>query len=442
MGLMLARYRSLARDERGFTLIEVLVVIAMIGILTGVTISLIIALFDSNIRAGEYLDQQTTIETMYGFMASRLATAQRPVALTKGSGNSQTVDPLSISGDQLVWESPDGLCYRVFYVKRLDQIRATVATTCTDPKVKPVRGPNQKAANGTDVAQPTDPDYDIALDKPLGQEDSSFILASSVSRVPPANAPQGATNPLVFLTPLGDDNLPLAVDDEASNSSNPNNHSDWYDSAANREDVASFDVTAYVDPSVGEGAPRVPSRYYRQNISLQQVCNVPGAGTTGATPGSVVEHLRVDGDPSGGWQTLAANAGGYDILATNGSGDPLQSGQITSQNVWLNFNGAVTVRNVTGSFEIKAELMKADTGDPDFSAVADKNGRSKFIYSSGVSYSAAQTVPFAGNFQLPGAGAQADTQYIVRISIGKHSNSLDYTTKIDSEFLDYQAIAY
>lgn len=281
---MFATIKRYSRHEEGVTLIEVLVVIAIMATLSLVTIGIITSLFDSSIRTSKYLEQNTTIETMYGFMASRLSlTNVGDIGTTTGSGASEKINPTSIAGDQFVFTSSSGsgsgnqLCYRMFYLKNANPAKGFavansvwVATDSDCANIAPTRGPNQ--AGG--------PTNDPVLDNGAG---NPFVIANKV--VPSNNefSIVGTTGPNICngsdtakafnrnLIPFYFCNNSLSTTynggspDAAANSGSA---SAFYNDLGNRDSIQGVQSVSYIDAGV---APTIPVRSYSQLFSLGQV---------------------------------------------------------------------------------------------------------------------------------------------------------------------------
>lgn len=351
-------FRFQLANEDGFTLMEMMITVAILGILCAVGASLMTALFDSQIRQGQMLDQQTTIETYYGFMAAHLSPAQRPLGLVKNDG---TVDPRSIANDQIVFQSA-GNCYRVFWIGpdvpnrstvTTEQIRATVAADCSKQPIRPVRGPNEPPAdddNGDGFAEPDDADFDIAIDSlapnwsvacqaamtpwlsnPCGW--SSIQLAAGVVKQRPPYAPAGTPPELVPFSFVGDNGTPVVGMAQKAGVGPVGN---FYSSSSGASAIASIDATAYIKAMAATNSSRVSDRYYEQNFSLQQVCVLPGGGASGF-------QLGTDGgDVSGNTNQPVINQGA--VTSSKVADDSLTANDLGPSSVGTSElgNGSVT----------------------------------------------------------------------------------------------------
>ena len=314
--ISVAAFRRLARREGGFSLVEVLVVCALIGFLSAVSVALISVLFDGHLRATQMLDQQSTIETYTGFLISKLSLTQRPIGIAPGGGpivdtpqaGDNEIEPLSLAGDQLVFTS-DGVCVRVLYIKAERQIRAMLSSSCSNADIAPKRGPNQPLPAGNDddgrngavpqaigdgYLESDDPLVDPAIDSASPRWSSvcgsncaaSFPIAEGIVATRPPYAPVGADIELIPFKPVIDQSggsSHALVDANA----NRNSSTSFYADDTNARSIGSVDLIAYVDPVVpGLTVAHATPRYYDQNVSIQQVviCDLPG-GLAGEAAG-------------------------------------------------------------------------------------------------------------------------------------------------------------
>lgn len=462
---LLRSYLAARGRQEGVTLAELMVVLVIISIIALVAVGIMVSLFDSNIRAGQYLSQQQTIETYYGFMASRLAPTQRGqvglpycvpaqgqsngvcqngerinskcVAQAEEDGLCRTIiDPLSISGDQLVWRS-NGYCYRVFYNEQRREIRAAVTSKVCEGRTVPKRGPNEPN-------NPSDPNDD---DPALDNLNESFVLASRIIKDKPEGAPADARNPLVifrYYQASEDPNtdsptFPVASSvatgvPERANSANDRpadfqqatgevtSVHPFYRELSNRGQVALVKGWAYVaGVDDDEARPRIRDRSYSQIFALNQVCDVEGTGGEDRliTPGTLIESGVVGADePASSWEAIPTNFGDVTDLRANT--------QTAGQTRLLEFNAQVGMRVQSGTQEaqvlIRALLERRD--GQNWVEEADANGNSRFTVSQRVPVgSAVQSVArISGTFKLPAPppGSSA-TRWRVRIQAQRDS---------------------
>ena len=173
---MLTRIRKLRRQE-GFTLIEMMIVVTILGILATVSATLVSVLFTANLRSSQAGSQQTTIENTFGFLSSRVALVQYGGVGVGDGGTS--IDPLSLAGDQILFtssfRSPDGsssteeVCFRLSYLAALGEIRvSSLPGACSsqgNEAILPRRGPNAYLwEGGSQFQEPGDADFDPAID--------------------------------------------------------------------------------------------------------------------------------------------------------------------------------------------------------------------------------------------------------------------------------------
>jgi prepilin-type N-terminal cleavage/methylation domain-containing protein len=175
------KLRSLSRGK-GFTIIEMMVVVALIGFLSAISVSLITLLFQSNIRAAQSANQQNSIEVFYGFLASKLSYVNASDMGIPVPGDPGEVKADSLASDQMLFTYVDDFdgatCYRIMYIKATDEIRlASYPQRCSTPgnPLRPKRRPNQavtgdKTSDG--FATPDNALFDPALD---AQSSSSAV---------------------------------------------------------------------------------------------------------------------------------------------------------------------------------------------------------------------------------------------------------------------------
>lgn len=462
---LIARLRSLRlRDNSGFTLVELMVVVAILSILGAATVTLISSIFESNVRSQQRLDQQTQIESLYGFLASRMAIAQRPVGLQKNTGcpgdNNPCINPLSIAGDQLLFTS-GGVCYRIFYLRDQKSIRGATANNCDD--IAPKRGPNetlpdngQTGGDGDGNWEDGEPYYDAVLDVTPGQEGGAFILANNVTSTRPETAPSGYPNPLQIFTYLNEQNRSFGP----SFDDNPNKYactegqvpadttagtpkancdvSQWYDTFANRSEILSTDFTAYVAATLTQ--PNVAPLVYQQNLSFQQVCSTPGNGATGITPGTVMTRSVKSGAATGSPDITQT----YAPVSISASAD-LESNKVDTQTAWFNYNGQITVAGVTAApVQVEVRLYRFAEGSSTGTVVSDSTGRQAQVFSLGQTVTGTgneMSLPFQGAFKLPrqGGGDDPGDTYQIRVFVKGESGT--YSRDESKLFLDSEVVA-
>jgi prepilin-type N-terminal cleavage/methylation domain-containing protein len=458
--------RRVRSDQRGFTLVEVLVTLALVAALATITISVVDSLFNSNLRANQLLEQQQTIETTYGFFAQRLALAQRNLGDVTGSGANQKIDPLTIGPDQLMF-TVNGVCYRVFYLEHEKEIRAaTDPNGCQDPDIKPKRLPNEKVPAGhagagtTHVTDVNDPLFDPALDGPFVEDDpdtdnvdESALYADASYEISPANtippAPDGRPRLKIFQY-FDDRDREINFDPEDTECSDPPSTDDSpYCDITNRTKIATVKVNVYVDAVLNSSAARVRARQYSQRFSLNQVCVVQDPnGGNGVTPGTVYDAERVDGLDDDGYRQLSSgDSETYQILQSADpdnaqDAQPLRSRGYATEPTWLRFNGAVAVRAQSGNAtaEITVSLHDADTHQliaTDYLA----DGRREFVYSTPASSGAWQTIPLSGAFQLTDTGPDPSKRVYVKVTVKAVGGSIDYSTSTKHVWLQTEQVA-
>jgi prepilin-type N-terminal cleavage/methylation domain-containing protein len=166
------------QSERGTTLIEMMVVIAIIGILSIGIVYLMTALFNSSILGQQAAAQQSETSTASSFVGSRVNGCT-----AIGEPDGSNISGVSIAGDQFVCRD-DTDCVRAFYVLHSlptdeGQLRYATAPLSNCDSIKPVRGPNETVDPHSGCpapcyhAEPGDQNYDPVLDDP---EESSVLI--------------------------------------------------------------------------------------------------------------------------------------------------------------------------------------------------------------------------------------------------------------------------
>ena len=201
---------------------------------------------ETALMGSQRLSRDLDIGEFYGFMRATLAQADS-IGLADGSG----VEPLSIAGDQFIFQTGRA-CYRVFYIERLKEIRASTADSCSSPAIQPTRGPNElfsdEDSNGDSFLEPGDPHFDPAIDsaaETYGQiclDQCAFASTARLRGVLPAT---DAGVPItVFGFKLADQVATAGVDTNADSSS----ENAWYDDPDNAGGIACVHVTTNVEP--------------------------------------------------------------------------------------------------------------------------------------------------------------------------------------------------
>jgi prepilin-type N-terminal cleavage/methylation domain-containing protein len=288
-------YRKL-REQQGMTLIEMMVVIAIISIISMGGVTIVTSTFNAQTRAGQRLGEQQTAQTAFGYVNARIS--KTPVGSNSpsvvGVGRQKTtaapapvatyIDPLTVGPDQIVVTNanPAGgqpYCYRIVYLRQEMQLRASRYTTCGDINATPKRPPNLPVPFGatcgsTYHAAPGNPYYDPAIDNIASQPSecqsgtsTSFVLANNVL---PARDSNGTELPIFEI--LDDRQSPVAnltytsanllmyntaTPGSTGASSNPTNNylpntGSWWYTPANRTavDAVRMNVRLYsTDPS-------------------------------------------------------------------------------------------------------------------------------------------------------------------------------------------------
>ena len=455
---MLICVKKLLKRKDGFTLVELMVTVVILGILGAATVTLITSIFESNIRSQQRLDQVTQVESLFGFMSSRIAVAQRPIGATKTSGcpngASSCIEPLSIAGDQMMFFS-GGNCYRVMYVKqppgttgdKQGQIWASISSNCEDSSIFPKRGPNEKiGGQGPGDFAADSPYYDKALDLPVGSTDAHIVLAKNINNSRPLNAPSDYPNPLRVFAYRDESNKDLNA-----TSPHPNNYacstggavptgncavSDWYNTFSNKDEIMSVDFTAYVAAALEQ--PPVADLVYQQNFSFQQICSVGGT-LTGTTKGITTTQGETPGASSG--DVALSSAAFSDVKISSTGSSYLRSSNITTQNAWLRYQGQVTVKNIpaTGA-QVKAELYKISDGNADaLSSIARNSSTFSLAHAVG---SLGESIPLNGAFKLPEGSDSPSDSYQVRVTIKQNGGTAGtYSLDPGELFLTWQVVS-
>lgn len=243
------------RSQEGMTLVELLVVIAIAGILVASGTDLMVSWFNDLARTGQMIDRDSNGVALLSYMSTQLDGVEGPLGVADGD----ETNPLSIAGDQLVFQQ-SGICKRILFIKRVKQVRAAHAASCSDPKVVPVRGPNEPPAdddNGDGFAEPGDPDFDPAIDSAAPEwqtlcetecSNSSFLVAQGVvspNEAAQAGADTNSTQLFTYVVNTGDSLAP--VDAEASS----NSSASWYADRSKAETLLAVDTHACVEIITG-----------------------------------------------------------------------------------------------------------------------------------------------------------------------------------------------
>lgn len=498
---LLRSYLAARGRQEGITLAELMVVLVIISIIGMVSVGIMVSLFDSNIRSGQYLSQQQTIETYFGFMASRLAPVQRgqiglPYCVpAQGQNPNQVcrqgsptspltdpadpklnnrcteqaeedgtcrtiIDPLSISGDQLVFRS-NGYCYRVFYVEGRQEIRVAVTPgNCSGPTV-PRRGPNQQGGSLP---------ADEALDGMVNGSAKSFVLASRIVKNRPTNSPvdpdpleafyyyaasanfeeRPNTDPVVHADPPGE--IATGIPNRSATTQRPQSTSNlgmlhpFYQELANRGQIAYVKGYAYVAGVDNENArPRVSDRLYTQVFALNQVCDVEGTGDDRLiTPGTLVEGGVVAANQTNLNYNHSINPGGSTVTPDK---QLAYATQVAGQARLIEFTAQTGVKsggvflNPPAELTMSVILEKKQNGT--WTETDDSNGNSRFEVSQGVPAASSGVVRVSGSFQVPSAvpGGPVDN-WRIRVEIKHDSGSnASMTSAKQQTFLSYKVIA-
>jgi prepilin-type N-terminal cleavage/methylation domain-containing protein len=479
-------YLSKTGSEKGMTLVELLVVCVLLSILAGISVALISQLFDSNLRSQQAFDQQQTINSTFGFLSAKLATAQRPPnTLTRPCGSGTCIDYRAIGPDQLVFSS-GGICYRMTWIKDLRQIRLASSGSCGDASIRPKRLPNQTIGDAfADLGQscPTSPSnycelfrlplsektnaqytgiYDPPLDEVTGATPGSSLLASGIN--PP---PSDGASPFVFIANNGTSRLAFTytgtgsgVDRNAKNctlyvisGTPPSPCTTVAPSDPNRtaaDDIAQVAVSTYILPTLStQPVAQAATRLFSQQYSLQQVCAATATGGSTATPGTVYNDDFVKGTPTQATFRSVVQSSSYGTVDLgDASTSPLQSvGYVPQQNELIKFTGAVNIAGPTagsvGETDVRATLYQQDgAGAP--VVATDSNGTQNYTFSTqpavpGRTYA---TVSLQGTFLVPLNSAQPTRKFFVRVEIRSlSSGTITYSTQATDMWLNTQWVA-
>ena len=513
MPARLQHYLSGLRRERGVTIIEMVVVCLILGIVGTASMMLMISVFDSQIRASQYLDQQTTIESYYGFMASRLATTQKgdvglpyckplrgdantvceDIAATdkrfnnkckadaEANGNCKTiVDPLTVSGDQLVFRS-GGFCYRIFYINtvdsfpdkpelQLEQIRAAVSTDCNE--IAPRRGPSEAPGQG----KPADPIIDELYDQsPAALR--SFPLANHIIRERPAYASADAPNPLEIFRfyGAGDDTAQVPNGEFAPSTgiATKAQYADagkqlnqiplFYRDVSNRGKLAFVKGFAYISPvEHGSRLARVSDRPYSQVFALTQVCDVSGSGGGdggGLTPGTMFEAQTIRPNSTNESNWVAGGNGPVNIGSGNLESDPLPAEAVPQT---VDFQAQVQLRAedaqvASATATVRASVvLESRVGAGNWTKTEDAFGVSEFSKKAlvlrrnfnpfgqqyGYENPTGDAVTLTGAFHLPSSANPQNTQWRLRVLVDRlDGTNVQHLAHRNYTFLTYKVSA-
>jgi prepilin-type N-terminal cleavage/methylation domain-containing protein len=190
-------FQKLPAANRGFSLIELLVTIAIIIALAGVSSWLLIGLTTISSDTNQRLRQYTTAEQIIGFLNSRISVSK---SADIGQANNQEVTtsnpetstpagilPPSWAGDQLVFAS-QGQCYRLMYIKRFRQLWLAESSSCSALLNSQglIRGPNQQIDGSWGPLPNSSSVYDPVLDRLLASQAApsgvrTFLLAEGLA---------------------------------------------------------------------------------------------------------------------------------------------------------------------------------------------------------------------------------------------------------------------
>lgn len=417
---MLGRGRG--RAQQGFTIVELAMVLSISGIMLALGVPLFVLLIDTQTQSTQLYARQATATQVQERFQGIVALTPRSIGLLQEDG---TINPLSIARDQVVLRS-DGECIRIYYSQRLEQLRAARAFSCASANVKPVRGPNERdsAGNWLVVTDPSDPRYDPALDS----ADGSYMLADRIVPSPPDVAGSaGADTPLNVFEYQADNLTTVKVDARASSQAGVT-HDPFYGQAKNRDRIAGIALTVYVAQDTGE-EDRILGEISRQTAWLQRV--------TPRTASAL--SRRVDGATTNG-STLNVGASAVDQpVRIDGAGNNLASALLPSQNMWLEFRGAVTVSgngNSGGVPSVRVQLYRNGVAVNDEAPFP----RGSFSYSRGaLGVNDTSTLRLAGAFRITGAGDAPTDTYEIRVLISNNGGGgYSYSTDLDREYLAYR----
>jgi prepilin-type N-terminal cleavage/methylation domain-containing protein len=190
--LLAQRLAAVRSRQRGTTLIEMLIVIVIMSTISLGILYLMTAQYNSAIQGQQMYLQQSSESTLTDVFESKTSgVSGSDLALTTSGG---AVDPLSYAGDQFLFTTNSGACYRVFYLGYKKELRVAISSDgCA--AIAPARGPNQAVAGGGYLeSDPDAADWDPILDTLNGG--TSFILASNVTLT------DGSSSPTFFNAPF------------------------------------------------------------------------------------------------------------------------------------------------------------------------------------------------------------------------------------------------